>query len=155
MSNTSSLFAFEVRAETTINTPAEIVWQTLTDVDNYHVWSSMLHYQRGKVALGETLNLRLSLPETDYSFAPEVVALEPERVFAWRATTGFRGVFDGEHSFVLEPLANQQTRLINREIYSGLLAPIFKRLPMMQGAQAGFVAMNEEIKRHSERVFAL
>lgn len=74
-------------------------------------------------------------------------------MFTWRAITLLRGVFDGEHSFVLEPLPNDQTQLINREVYSGLLAPIFKRLPMMQGAEEGFIAMNHEIKAHSEQAY--
>jgi len=159
----SSIFSFEIRATTTISASVSAVWQTLTEVENYHAWSSMLHYElqdqnelQGQsggstIALGDTLSLRLTLPQgADYSFSPKVVAFEAEHIFTWRATTLFQGIFDGEHSFVLEPLPDNQTYLVNREVYSGLLAPLFKHLPMMQGAQEGFAAMNHEIKTHSE-----
>jgi hypothetical protein len=59
-----------------------------------------------------------------YNFAPRVSVLQPERRFTWRAITGVRGIFDGEHSFELASLAGGRTRLPNREIYSGLLAPL-------------------------------
>lgn len=86
----------------------------------------------------------------NYSFSPTVVDLRPNERYAWLGTTGVRGLFDGEHSFELEPVDENRTRLTNREVYSGLLAPIFRRLPMMQDAPQGFEAMNAEIKAYTE-----
>jgi len=111
----------------------------------------MLHYRGGKLELGTRLALRLSLPNgPSYDFSPEVVVLEEERHFAWLGVTGFKGIFDGEHHFELNRLTQEKTRLVNYERYSGLLSPIFKRLPMMRDAPEGFKAMNEEIRRRSE-----
>lgn len=142
---------FVVQAETEIDAPAAVVWAVLTDMEAYDAWSTMLHYRGGALAEGGTIQLRLNLPNgPSYTFAPRVIALEPERRFAWRATTGLRGIFDGEHSFELSPLASGRTFLRNREQYSGLLAPLFQRLPMMRDAPAGFVAMNEEIRARAE-----
>jgi hypothetical protein len=142
---------FVVQAEIEIDAPAPVVWAVLTHMEAYGAWSSMLHYRGGALAEGSTIQLRLSLPNgPSYSFAPRVIALEPERRFAWRATTGLRGIFDGEHSFELTPLASGRSFLRNREQYSGLLAPLFQRLPMMRDASAGFVAMNEEIRARAE-----
>jgi hypothetical protein len=135
---------FEVRAETEVDAPAAVVWAVLTDLGAYSAWSTMLHYRGGALAEGGAVQLRLALPNgPSYNFAPRVIALEPERRFTWRATTGVRGIFDGEHSFELAPLAGGRTRLCNREVYSGLLAPLFQRLPMMRDAPAGFQAMNQ------------
>jgi hypothetical protein len=142
---------FEVQAETAIAAPVVLVWQVLTDVSRYQEWSTMLHYRGGALAEGAPVQLRLALPDgPSYNFAPQVIALEPERRFVWRATTGLRGIFDGEHHFELRSLDAGQTHLRNREIYSGLLAPIFQRLPMMRDAPAGFAAMNSEIKARAE-----
>lgn len=142
---------FVVQAETEIHAPAAVVWAVLTDMEAYDAWNTMLHYRGGALAEGGTIQLRLSLPNgPSYNFAPRVIALEPERRFTWRATTGLRGIFDGEHSFELSPLASGRTSLRNRERYSGLLAPLFQRLPMMRDAPAGFVAMNEEIRARAE-----
>ncbi len=146
---------FVVQAETEIDAPAAVVWAVLTDMEAYDAWSTMLHYRGGALAEGGTIQLRLSLPNgPSYNFAPRVIALEPERRFTWRATTGVRGIFDGEHSFELAPLAGGRTFLLNREQYSGLLAPLLQRLPMMRDAPAGFVAMNEEIRARAEALSA-
>jgi hypothetical protein len=142
---------FEVQAVTEIEAPAAVVWDVLTKVTQYRAWSTMLHYRGGTLQVGATVQLRLELPGgTGYDFAPQVIALDPERRFAWRAITITRGVFDGEHSFELLPLTETRTRLRNHERYSGLLAPIFKRLPMMRDASAGFEAMNREIQVRAE-----
>ena len=142
---------FVVQAETEIAAPTAVVWAVLTDLEAYDAWSTMLHYRGGALAEGGTIQLRLSLPNgPSYTFAPRVIALEPERCFAWRATTGLRGIFDGEHSFELNSLAKGKTLLRNRERYSGLLAPLFQRLPMMRDAPAGFAAMNEQIRARAE-----
>lgn len=69
--------------------------------------------------------------------------------FARVGRTGIEGVFDGEHHFELEPIP-EGTRLINRERYSGLLSPLMKRLEAMKGAEAGFGAMNAELKARGE-----
>ena len=143
---------FIVEATTVINAPVSAVWKTLTHLDDYQAWSTMLHYEGGKLVEGETLELRLTLPGgTNYRFSPEVKVLEPNKRFVWKAVTRIEGIFDGEHSFELIPFGDQQTRLINREVYTGILSPIVKRLPMMKGAAAGFAAMNAEIKAHAEK----
>lgn len=142
---------FEIQAETEIDAPTAVVWAVLTDLSAYRVWSTMLHYRGGTLSDGGTVQLRLELPNgLSYDFAPQVIALQPERRFAWRAITGVRGIFDGEHSFELAPLAGGRTQLFNREVYSGLLSPLFQRLPMMRDAPAGFMAMNQEIRARAE-----
>lgn len=123
------------------------------DFAAYEAWSTMLLPQQDTPPIfNETIALRLVLLEVglDYTFEPLVIALEPMQHFAWRQTTGVRGIFDGEHHFVLYATDDGHTRLHNYERYSGLFAPVLQRLPMMQAAPAGFVAMNDEIKARAE-----
>ncbi len=56
------MFQFEVKAVTVVDAPTEQVWETLTAVDEYAAWSTMLHYEGGTLAVGERLKLRLTLP---------------------------------------------------------------------------------------------
>lgn len=118
----------------------------------YTEWSTMLlPQQENPPQLGDFITLRVKLPGgLDYTFSPVVITLENENHFAWWQKTGFKGVFDGEHHFMLTELENGETLLYNYEHYSGSLSPIFKRLPMMKDAPEGFVAMNDEIKRRAE-----
>ena len=113
-----------------------------------------MRYEGGEVALGKTLSLRLTPPSGGgWAFSPEIIALEPLHRFSWVGRTGLAGVFDGEHHFELEERSGG-TLLINRERYSGVLSPLFKRLPQMQGLDEGFADMNDEIRRRAETLAA-
>lgn len=51
--------------------------------------------------------------------------------------------------FLLEPKANGHVRFQQGEVFSGLLVPLMKN--SLQGAtKAGFIAMNEALKRRAE-----
>jgi hypothetical protein len=143
---------FVVEARTTIHAPIATVWAVLMDLEAYSEWSTMLIVEQPTpLRLHGTVRLRLSLPNGPaYSFVPEIVRLEENKHFAWRQKTGIRGIFDGEHHFILTPVSTERTELHNYERYSGLLSPIIKRLPMMQSAPSGFKRMNDEIKHRSE-----
>ncbi len=143
---------FTIEATTIVDAPPEIVWSVLITFSDYDQWSTMLIPEQSEPPrLGETIKLRLSMPGgLAYSFEPDVIMLDTSRHFAWVQKTGLKGLFDGEHHFVLTDLGEGQTELYNYEHYSGLLSPIFKRLPFMKDAPKGFVDMNNEIKLRAE-----
>jgi hypothetical protein len=142
--------SFTVVASVHIRAPIEIVWQTLTDLAAWSAWCTWLRYDGGALRVGERLQLRLEPPEGGgYAFAPEVLILDAPLHLAWVGRTGLPGVFDGEHHFKLRAVEGG-TWLENSERYSGLLSPLFERLPQMRGAQAGFEALNAEIKARAE-----
>ena len=60
-----------------------------------------------------------------------------------------RGIFDGEHYFILEPKSDSQLIFRQGEAFSGLLVPALRR--SLDGAtKQGFAAMNEALKREAE-----
>ena len=67
----------------------------------------------------------------------------------WRGNLGIPGLFDGEHSFVLEAIDARRSRLIHSERFSGLLIPIFSWLAAKQTERA-FEAMNMALKARVE-----
>lgn len=145
--------SFEVRATTEIDAPIDVVWGVLTDLPRYAEWSTLLLYEGGELAVGAHLRLRLALPDgAGYAFAPEVLVLDAPTHFAWVGRTGIKGVFDGEHHFRLRALEGSRTVLENVERYSGILSPIMKRMPQMQSADAGFEAMNQDLRRRAEQL---
>ena len=58
--------------------------------------------------------------------------------------------FDGEHSFVLEPINQNRVRFTQSEKFSGLLLPIFVR-SMDADTQRGFDKMNKALKARAEQ----
>jgi hypothetical protein len=59
------------------------------------------------------------------------------------------GVFDGEHYFLLEPLGDGKTRLMQGERFSGLLVCLLSGT--LSATEAGFKAMNTALKQEAER----
>ena len=63
-------------------------------------------------------------------FAPTILSVRPDRELRWLGRFFVRGLFDGEHYFLLEPLNERRTRFIQGETFSGLLVgPLSGVLP--------------------------
>ncbi len=56
------------------------------------------------------------------------------------------GIFDGEHIFIIEPLATNRVRFVQRELFRGVLVPFFG----FNGTQRGFQEMNEALRKRAE-----
>jgi hypothetical protein len=61
----------------------------------------------------------------------------------------FPGLFDGEHIFIIEPLAAGGVRFIQREIFTGLLVPLFAH-QLDTETRRGFEDMNHALKLRAE-----
>jgi hypothetical protein len=64
-------------------------------------------------------------------------------------TCSFPASFDGEHYFLLEPIGEGRTRLVQGEKFSGLLVGLLSGT--LSATEAGFKAMNTALKREAER----
>jgi hypothetical protein len=117
----------------TISTGIEIdatpsrVWEVLVDLPAYRDWNPFIVEASGDVAVGEALSLRMALPDrSPMTIEPRVLVAEPGRELRWKGRLVLPGLFDGEHWFVLTPLANGGTHLDHSERFAGLLLPIAK-----------------------------
>jgi hypothetical protein len=148
---TGNPFRFVVETRVLIAAPPEAVWRVLTDLERWSEWNAMVRYEGGRLAVGERLALRLTPPSgTGYAFRPTVTALDPPRRFAWIGRTGgVPGIFDGAHSYTLRPVG-AGTELVDREVYSGLLAPVVERTAAMRDAPTGFAEWDRSLKRRVE-----
>ncbi len=59
------------------------------------------------------------------------------------------GLFDGEHSFTIEAVGENRIRFTQREIFTGLLVPLFA--PALIWARRGFEEMNQALKAQAEQ----
>lgn len=135
--------------EISINAPADVVWEVLTDLDSYSEWNPHVVEAAGDVRVGARLRNRMQQSTSrTITFKPTVTVVERERKFEWLGSLGFRGVFDGRHIFELEPTP-VGTRLVQREEFTGILVPLFAR-SLDKGTKAGFEAMNLAIKQRAE-----
>ncbi|GAA0880668.1 SRPBCC domain-containing protein [Algoriphagus jejuensis] len=129
-------------------TPAQ-VWAVLADFESYPKWNPFIPYISGKKVVGEIIEVRIQPPGGGgMTFRPEVLKFEKEKEFRWKGKLLFKGVFDGEHYFVLDQVGKNETRLVHGEIFTGLLVALLSG--MLHKTALGFQLMNEAIKAKSE-----
>ncbi len=133
-----------------IDAPPERVWEELIDFEEYVEWNPFIPRASGEARVGHRLTIKIEPPGArEFTFTPKVTVVEEPRRLAWLGRVGFPHLFDGRHSFHLEPLADgERTRFRQHEVFGGVLVPLLLR----EGAiQRGFDAMNAALKRRVER----
>jgi hypothetical protein len=141
----------QLRAEVEVEASPERVWEVLTDFAAYRHWNPFIVEGAGQAVPGGRLELRMRLPgRRPMTFRPEVLEAEPARRLRWLGRVLVPGLFDGEHSFTLEPAGPGRVRVVQREEFRGLAArPILAVIgpPTL----AGFQKMNQALKARVEQ----
>ena len=140
---------FALHTEVDVAAPASRVWDVLTDFAAFPDWNPFIQRINGVLTPRARLSVRIQPPGgRAMTFRPTVLRVEPERHFAWRGRTIVPGLFDGEHSFTLEPRGDG-VRLVHGETFSGLLVPLLRR-SLDTTTRDGFRAMNAALKTRAE-----
>ncbi len=140
----------ELHTEIEIDAPAERVWELLTDFASYPQWNPFIRNISGLPAPGERLEVRLEPPGGQgMTFKPKVLNAEPNRQLRWLGSLLVPGLFDGEHSFTIQPLAENHVRFVQREAFKGVLVPVFAR-SLEANTKRGFEQMNRALKERAE-----
>ena len=88
------------------------------------------------------------------SFEPTVLVADTARELRWLGRVGLPRIFDGEHSFTLEPRGRDGVRLVHAECFRGLLVPFLWR-GLDTDTRSGFEQMNQALKKRAESSAAL
>ncbi len=139
-----------IRTEIQITAPPDRVWRLLTDFASYPQWNPFIRRATGKPREGAKLEVYLQPSGArGMTFRPRVLKAEPDRELRWLGHFLIPGLFDGEHIFTIEPLEAGHVRFVQREIFTGLLVPLFMRW-LEKDTQRGFVEMNLALKVRAE-----
>jgi hypothetical protein len=142
----------EIRTEIEIAAPADQVWDVLQDLDAYPEWNPFIPEIVGPIEEGARLNVRLQPPDgKGMRFRPRVLEVAPGRGLRWLGHLGIPGLFDGEHRFLIEPVAPNRVRFVQEERFSGLLVPLILRFAGA-GTREGFESMNAALKGRVEQL---
>jgi hypothetical protein len=124
-----------------IDAPPDDVWRVLADTERYGEWNPFVASLRGELREGAKLEVRIAPPGGKaMTFRPTVVAAMPGRELRWLGRLLVPGLFDGEHRFVLEPLAGRRTRFVQGERFSGVLVRLLGGT--LERTRLGFEQMN-------------
>ncbi len=141
----------ELRSEIEIQASAERVWQVLTDFASFPQWNPFMRRASGEVKAGARLEVRIQPSGArGMTFKPTVLKAEPNRELRWLGHLLIPGLFDGEHILSIEPLAANRVRFVQREVFTGLLVPLFAR-GLDTGTRRGFEEMNQALKARAEQ----
>jgi hypothetical protein len=98
---------------------------------------------------GEQLKILMHLGNRVMTIRPTILAIRTERELRWIGHLLIPGIFDGEHSFVIEPAGENMVRLIQRETFNGLLVPFSGSL--LGNTKRSFNTMNLALKERVEQ----
>jgi hypothetical protein len=137
----------EIHTSVDVDAPPEVVWSALADVDRYPEWNPHLVRAVGSLAEGESLSLWVHQSgRTSHIDVDITECIEPQRL-QWVGRFGARVLFEGTHTFELEPLNDgKRTRVRNHERSRGLLVPLVVR----KDARDAYEAMNAALKERVE-----
>ena len=143
--------AKQLRSEIDIHATPERVWQVLTDLPAYPRWNPFITSAEGEVRQGGRLTLRMQpAGGRAMTFRPTVLEATQGRRLRWLGHLLVSGLFDGEHSFTIQPLGEGRARLVQQEDFRGLLVPLLAR-SLDRRTLPGFERMNQALKRRAER----
>lgn len=132
-----------------IDAAPEAVWRELADTRAYADWNPFVRSIEGELEESARLRVEITPPGgRAMTFRPTVRAARPGRELRWLGHLLVRGLFDGEHSFEIEPLAAGRSRFTQAERFSGLLVRPFAG--GLAKTERGFEAMNRALKARVE-----
>ncbi|MFL5844439.1 MAG: SRPBCC family protein [Solirubrobacteraceae bacterium] len=140
---------FDIQHTIDIDAAPDRVWEHLADTSSYGEWNPFIRELTGEFAEGRELRARIAPPGgREMMFSPTVLAAKPGRELRWAGRLLVRGLFDGEHSFVIDPLPGGRTRLTQAERFTGLLVRMSRG--SLGKTRDGFEQMNVALKHRAE-----
>jgi hypothetical protein len=142
-------FRWSISTAVEVDAPPSRVWDVLVDLPAYAQWNPFIVEAAGRVAVGETLSLRMALPGREpMTIEPQLLVVAPGRELRWKGSLWIPGLFDGEHAFVFTPLENGRTRVDHSERFAGLLLPIAKGM-IYDATVASFHALDAALAKRA------
>jgi hypothetical protein len=134
-----------------IGASPERVWRVLTDFASYPKWNPFLRGVHGSLEQGARLRVRMRMRRRGRAriISPTVSKVIPAAELRWRGKLFIKGLFDGEHMFIIVAQGLEGTRFIQRKRFSGLLVPLLMPF-IVRKTYRSFEAMNRALKKVAE-----
>lgn len=135
-----------IKTSIKIHATAQRVWEELTDFESYPSWNPFITFVKGEPIQGNRLHIKAG----GMSFKPTVLISRKGEELRWLGHFLFKGLFDGEHRFVIEDNKDGTVTFRQEESFSGMLVGIFAK-KLDTDTVVGFKSMNEKLKERAER----
>lgn len=132
-----------------VQAPAEVIWESLIDVDSWAAWNPLYPRAAGKVRIGNALSLDLALPGHGVqSITPTILDWAPEDHIHWM-TRSPMGLVTTIRYLEIEALTDHGCIFTNGEVFEGLLGRTYARRHR-RALRAGFALLGEALQARAE-----
>jgi uncharacterized protein YndB with AHSA1/START domain len=140
-----------------IDAPPSVVWQVLTDLENYPQWNPFCVSARSTLQIGSPVEMTLTdysgeadtFPNTEY-----VCAVVPERLLSWELRATAESPYAARRDQVIEHMAENRCLYYSTDAFLGVRA---SEIMTETGhwVKRAFDDTATALKRHSERIYAV
>lgn len=143
--------ALDIKTSIRIKATPTKVWEILTDFESYPNWNPFIKSIKGQVEQGHTITARIEPPESKgMTFKPVILVFAEHQELKWLGKLLFKGLFDGEHQFLITDNGDGTVLFEQNEHFTGILVGLFAK-NLNQNTRRGFEAMNEQLKFLAEK----
>ena len=140
----------QIQTEIEIAATPDRVWSILTNFSTYPDWNPFIRFIHGAPEQGAPLEVRIQPGGAKgMTFRPTILTAIRAEQLRWLGRFLVPGLFDGEHCFAIQPIANGMVRFRQSELFSGILVPMF-RASLDKDTKRGFEEMNQALKVRAE-----
>ena len=142
----------EIQTEIEISAPPSKVWTILTDINSWQEWSPIIKESQGTASVGSELTIAMIGKEKGENgpiYNPIITELDEPKHLRWRAHMLAEFIFTNYKVLELKE-TDSGTRLTHKEMFKGLLAPIFCG-QMEKGVPPMLNSMNKALKELAEK----
>ena len=137
----------EIYSDVEVKAGPAKVWDVVTGFDSFPDWKPFITSCTGELSEGSTLEMKLNPPGAEeMTISSKVLSAMAPKEFRW-STGGL--LFSSEHVTTIQPIGDDRVRVVQRGMYSGLLAA-FKG-GHIDKIRQGLDAMNEAIVKQAEK----
>ncbi len=140
-----------LKTEVEIAAPIDQVWNALVDFENWKSWNLTVDEVLGDFKLNSKImvTMRAAKGKKPMSYAAEIVEVDENKSYRWRATMMAGFLFTNYKVFTLEA-TETGTKLTHNEEFTGLLVPLFWK-KMETGAVPLLKLLNRGLKKSLEK----
>ena len=136
--------------EVRIAAPRDVIWDVISDFNNYYQWNSVVPDAHGYLEEGNTLSTTLSGKYGSNRSSCQVREVCPPYYFVLSRTLGSRELLYMEHAFMIHSIgpSKSEFKFVQTLEVSGLLSGVMDR--QLQSKWELFRQMNQDLKRYVE-----
>jgi hypothetical protein len=135
-----------------VKAPASVIWGVIHDLARWPEWNPLYPEVAGRIGYGETLKLKLALPDQpERELVATVTDWTPDEALHWR-TSHFGGLVRTVRFLEIEAMSEAGCIFSNGEIFSGLLSGSVVR-QLRPSLKKGFESLGEALCERAEALW--